>query len=68
MDPYDPRQSIDGGSRHLSRLLRRFGNLEYALVAYNWGEKNAEKYANGETELVGETAEYLGRIRRHYPF
>ena len=36
-DPFDPAQSIDGGSRYLARQLRAFGDLELALAAYNAG-------------------------------
>ena len=38
-DPFDPHQSIDGGVRYLSDLLRLFDDrLPLALAAYNGGE------------------------------
>jgi soluble lytic murein transglycosylase-like protein len=38
VDPWNPRQNIDGGARYLASLLRRFGgNRRLALIAYNAG-------------------------------
>lgn len=38
VNPWNPRENIDGGARFLHRLLRRFhGNVREALVAYNAG-------------------------------
>ncbi|MCB2087208.1 MAG: lytic transglycosylase domain-containing protein [Sphingomonadaceae bacterium] len=34
---HDPAQSIDGGARHLRRMLDRIGAIHHALVAYNAG-------------------------------
>ncbi len=38
VDPWIPRQNINGGARFLHQLIRRFhGNIREALVAYNAG-------------------------------
>lgn len=38
VNPWNPRQNIDGGARFLARLLHRFhGNIRLALMAYNAG-------------------------------
>lgn len=36
-DPFNPRQNAEGGARFLANLIRRFGSVERALWAYNWG-------------------------------
>lgn len=38
-DPFDPPENIDGGARFLKRLIDRFGSVEPALAAYNWGPR-----------------------------
>ncbi len=38
VNPWNPRQNIDGGTRFLHQLIRRFhGDVREALVAYNAG-------------------------------
>lgn len=42
-DPYDPASNIDGGVRHLRRLLDRF-DVGLALAAYNAGAAAVDKF------------------------
>ena len=68
VNPKVPDENIEGGVRYMSQLLKMFGQVELALVAYNAGPAFAERYARGEAALYAETREYvtqvLGRISR----
>ncbi len=64
-DPFDPRQNVDAGVRHLRDLLQRFrGDLTLALAAYNAGEEAVRSY--GGIPPYAETQEYVRRIRALY--
>jgi soluble lytic murein transglycosylase-like protein len=62
VDPTMPEQNIEGGVRYLSGLLKMFGGVELALVAYNGGPGFARRYARGHTALYGETRDYVKRV------
>jgi hypothetical protein len=60
---FDPFENIDGGVRHLRRLLDRFqGNLPLAIAAYNAGEQAV--LAHGGIPPYRETRRYVSRILR----
>ena len=62
---HDPEQNIQGGIRHLSYLLRLFGeDLPRVLAAYNAGENAVLKY--GGIPPYGETTEYVRRAMTVY--
>lgn len=53
------------GRDYLSALVDKYGNVEHALVAYNWGPTNANKWiARGanKAKLPKETRNYLSRV------
>ena len=37
VNPYNVEQNIIGGSEYLAKLIRQFGNIKKALIAYNEG-------------------------------
>jgi len=62
-DSFDPFENIEGGVRHLRRLIDRFnGNLPYALAAYNAGEQAV--VIHGGIPPYRETRRYVARILR----
>ena len=67
VNPYVPEQNIEGGIRYFASLLRTFGRLDLALVAYNGGPGYASRYARGQAVLYGETRAYVkGVLARLY--
>lgn len=64
-NPFDPQQNVDGGVRHLKRLLQDFnGDVKLSLAAYNAGA-GAVTRANG-VPRYGETRKYVKRITALY--
>jgi len=65
VDPFDPHQNIDGGTRYLKMLLDRFNNnLILALAAYNAGPESVAKY--GGVPPYDETQIYVRRVLEFY--
>lgn len=64
-DPFNPRDNIDGGVRHLKRLMRRFHNdLPLVLAAYNAGEQAVINHRG--IPPYRETRQYVVRVLRRY--
>lgn len=63
-DPFNPEQNAEGSAKYLRQMLNKFGNMEDALAAYNWGPGNMDKYiASGRTkDMPKETQNYVSRI------
>jgi hypothetical protein len=60
-DPTNPAQSINGGARYLSQMIRLFGgDVQKGLAAYNAGPGNVKKY--GGVPPFEETQNYVRRV------
>ena len=68
VNPYDEKENIEGGTRLLSMLFKKYGDLSEVLAAYNWGEGNLDaalKRHGGQFSLdylPKETRDYVSRI------
>ncbi|HET9490743.1 MAG TPA: lytic transglycosylase domain-containing protein [Methylomirabilota bacterium] len=62
-DPFDPRENIEAGVRHLRRLMDLFdNNLPLVIAAYNAGENAVRRYRG--IPPYRETRQYVSRVLR----
>jgi soluble lytic murein transglycosylase-like protein len=63
-DPFDPKQSVDGGAKFLKQMLNMFKDLPMALGAYNAGPGRVSE--SGGVPDVPETRDYVQRILSNF--
>jgi soluble lytic murein transglycosylase-like protein len=65
VNPHDPAQNVDGGTRYLRDLLEKYDyGLWHALAAYNAGPGAVDKYRG--LPPYRETLNYVNRVDRAY--
>jgi soluble lytic murein transglycosylase-like protein len=65
VNPFDPVQNVDAGTRYLRELLEKYhGLLRHALAAYNAGPEAVEKH--GGVPPFAETLDYIRRVEREW--
>lgn len=64
VNPYDPKENIEGACSYLSTQIRNFGSTELALAAYNAGPNAVRKY--GGIPPYPETQNYVAKITSNY--
>lgn len=73
-DPYDPTQNVNGGTSYIAQMLKKYGNTELALAAYNWGPGNMDKaikkygadWSKIRANAPKETQNYVSKILSNY--
>ncbi|MFD1990104.1 lytic transglycosylase domain-containing protein [Paenibacillus nicotianae] len=69
-NPLDPAQNVNGGTKYIAGQLKKYGNTELALAAYNWGPGNVDKaikkYGNSweaiRSHAPKETQSYVTKV------
>ena len=60
VDPYDPRQNLEGGARYLRMQYDTFGSWQLALAAYNAGPGAVQQH--GGVPPYRETQNYVRKV------
>jgi len=58
VDPTNPRENVDGGTRYLAWLIRYFGDVQLALAGYNAGPGRVKRAGN-RVPAIKETQVYV---------
>ena len=62
-DAFDPQQNIEAGTKYLSNLVQRFGDLRLALAAYNTGPGHISDLNISDPDNAAEYVKISERVR-----
>lgn len=70
-DPFDVEQNIDAGTAHIKEYLNMFdGDLDMAIIAYNFGPGNMKKRGIKSLDDLykapKETQNYIAKLNKNY--
>lgn len=68
VDPRNTDQSIAGAAKYMGGFLKKYGDLDTALAAYNWGPGNVDEWiASGRdpAKLPKETRDYIAKVHEY---
>ncbi|MEI1279375.1 lytic transglycosylase domain-containing protein [Leptospira venezuelensis] len=63
-NPFDPEENIAGGTKFLADLMKKFGNSDMAIAAYNAGPGAVQKYEG--IPPYKETKDYVKKVNRFW--
>lgn len=64
MNPWDPAQNIEGGTKYIAWLQKQFKNRDLVVASYNAGLGNVKKY--GGIPPFRETQNYVKSVNSRY--
>ena len=73
VNPLDATQNLAGGSKLFGQLYAKYGDIQLALAAYNWGSGNVDKAIKNHSSLTStlqslpaETQNYVASVMSKY--
>ncbi len=64
---FDSSQNIAGGTKYINDLISKYGDVQTALMAYNWGPGNVDKYLAGQKSLPSQVSGYASAVLNATP-
>lgn len=65
-NPFNPEDNIRGGTKYIAQQLKTFGDVDTALMAYNWGPGNTQNWIDAgrdPNKIPKETREYINKVK-----